>query len=464
MKECNSRTVLLVFAAVLCAIILSRGYAGQGLNDPPCDNMSYLDNGNICLGINLDLGGSITYLADSKDKINIINNHDLGRQIQMSFYSGPKPFTPNGKQPSKTWADLGWNPIQSGDYAGNRSRVTEHRNDGKLLYVKCIPMQWPLDNEPGECTFETWISLHDNTVSVRSRINNHRSDRTQYRGRGQELPAVYTNGPWYRLISYTGDRPFTGDKLSRFTKTWTSLKDVDGSPWENWLAPENWAALVNDDNWGLGVFKSDAYSFIGGFFGVPGKGGSKDGPTGYISPIKDEILDHNIEYEYEYILIVGTLDEIRQFVYENSPRRLLPNYRFENDRQHWVYRNAIDTGWPIQGNLHVKLDKSDPQLIGPIGFWLASEVTKIYIHAACRTSDTDARLFWRTYAEPAFTSQKSVSFELRPDGRYHTYEIELSGSPNYKGVITGLRFDPVSDGQKGDYIKIKSISWKKQQE
>jgi len=209
--------------------------AEAGQTPSPAHNISYLDNDVIRLAVDLRLGGSITYLAESGNKV---NSHDWGRQIQMSFYSGLQPFAPNGKQPSRTWAGLGWNPIQSGDCAGNRSVVTEHRNNGALLYVKCIPMQWPLDNEPGECTFESWIRLRDNTVAVRCRINNHRADRTQYFGRGQELPAIYTNGPWHRLMSYVGDRPFTNGELSQFKKTWTRLKDVQGSPWENWLATE----------------------------------------------------------------------------------------------------------------------------------------------------------------------------------------------------------------------------------
>ncbi len=452
---------------ILLACVLTTGtilvpvVCAASSSDLHDDKMSYLDNGRIRLGISLDLGGSITYLADSKERVNIINSHDWGRQIQMSFYSGPRPFAPNGKQPSKTWAWLGWNPIQTGDCAGNRSKVVECRNDGKLLYVKCIPMQWPLDNEPGECNFETWIRLDGNTALVRSRINNHRSDKTQYHGRDQELPAVYTNGPWYRLISYAGDRPFTMDKLTRFKKTWTSFEELDGDPWQDWQATENWAALLNDDDWGLGVFKPGTYSFKGGFFGVPGKGEPKDAPTGYISPIQYEILDHDIQYEYGYTLIVGTLDEIRRFVYENSPRQSLPDYRFESDRQHWVYRNAIDTGWPIRGNLYIKLEQSDPQLIGPQGFWQASDVPKIYIHAAGKTHRTDARLFWRTYAEPQFSTDKSVAFELQNDERYHVYEIDMSSSSGYKGAIIGLRLDPVSTGHEGDYVEIKSISWRK---
>lgn len=452
----NAPDVTTILAAVLvvtCCV--------QAASTAPEDNISYIDNGTLRLGVNLDLGGSITYLADANDGTNMINNHDWGRQIQMSFYSGPNPFTPGGKQPSQTWAGLGWNPIQSGDYAGNRSTVVAHHNDGDAVYVKCIPMQWPLDNEPGECTFESWIKLQGNTVHVRSRIDNHRADTTQYSGRGQELPAVYTNGPWYRLISYAGDRPFTDDKVRRFTKTWTSFEDVQGSPWEHWVATEHWAALLNDNNRGLGVFKWDTCSFVGGFFGTPGAGGSKDAPTGYISPVQDEILDHNIGYEYEYVLIVGTLEEIRQYARQHSRGHARPDYHFQSDRQHWTYRNAVDTGWPIRGYLHVLLESNDPQLIGPTDPWQAADVPKLYVEAACETDQSEARIFWKTHAQPHFTEDSSLAFQLTPDGRYHLYELDLASCPKYTGMILGLRLDPAATGRKGDYIKIKTVSWKK---
>src|SRR5690606_31625311 len=142
-------------------------------------SMSYIQNKFIKLGIDLNLGGAITYISDPKKNENIINNSDWGRQVQMSFYSGPNPFEPDGKKPASFWTYIGWNPIQSGDVAGNRSKVLIHKNTGKTLYVKCIPMHWPLDNYPGECYFESWITLKDNTVQVRSRIVNHRPDKTQ---------------------------------------------------------------------------------------------------------------------------------------------------------------------------------------------------------------------------------------------------------------------------------------------
>ncbi|MCE9631157.1 MAG: hypothetical protein K8S94_10655 [Planctomycetia bacterium] len=80
------------------------------------ENISYLDNGQIRLGVNLDLGGAVTFLADSRDGVNRINSWDWGRQVQMSFYSGPVPFQPPGTTLADSWKGLGWNPIQSGDH------------------------------------------------------------------------------------------------------------------------------------------------------------------------------------------------------------------------------------------------------------------------------------------------------------------------------------------------------------
>jgi hypothetical protein len=414
------------------------------------ERMSYLDNGEIRIGVNLDLGGAITYLSKSGSQVNLINSYDWGRQVQMSHYSGPVPFTPGGKQPNKAWAGLGWNPIQSGDCFGNRSRVVESRNDGKRLYVKCIPMQWPLNNEPGECTFECWIHMQGHAAQVRSRMVNHRSDKTQYPGRDQELPAVYTNGPWYRLITYSGDHPFTGEALSQIPGRF---------PWSGWQATENWAALVNDEGWGLGVWHPGVYSFIGGFAGKPGAGGPKDGPTGYIAPLHDEIIDHNIEYEYRYVLILGSLEEIRQYVYEHSPKSTPPAYRFEKDRQHWHYIDATDTGWPIRGELKVLLEGSHPRLIGPPGFWLAREAPRLHIQAAFHTGDRSAAVFWKRHDDPHFTPTKSVTFEAVPDGKYHDYEVDLASSPEYRGAITGLRLDPEPAGRPGDFVCVKAISF-----
>jgi hypothetical protein len=413
------------------------------------ERIGYLDNGRVRLGVNLDLGGAITFLAKSIDAENMINSYDWGRQIQMSHYSGPIPFAPNGKTPMESWAGLGWNPIQSGDAYGYRSRLLDYRNDGKQIYVRCIPMQWPLKNEPGECIFETWITLSGRTAQVRSRLTNSRSDQTQYVGRDQELPAIYTNGPWHRLISYTGDRPFSNDSVTQIPAAF---------PWTRWQATENWAALVNDKNEGLGVWLPNVTTFLGGFAGQPGAGRAKDFPTGYIAPLRQEILDHNISYEYRYVLVLGSLQEIRRTVYEQPRPAIRPRFRFSKDRQNWWYWNAKDTGWPIKGELKISLEENDPQVLSPTGFWKASEAPRLEIEAAFTGKQTEGRIFWARLDSQSFTEEKSLPFSMVGDGRFRKYKVNLAASAEYRGVISALRWDPVSGGEAGSFVRVRSIS------
>ena len=132
----------------------------------PAPRMTFLDNGEVRIGVDLALGGAVTFISSKNHPGNIINSADLGRQIQMSHYSGPWPFAVGDKKPHKAWAGLGWNPIQTGDCYLNPSKVVEHKNDGKEIYIKCVPMQWPLENVPGDCLFETWTTLEGSVSRV----------------------------------------------------------------------------------------------------------------------------------------------------------------------------------------------------------------------------------------------------------------------------------------------------------
>ncbi|MDD4774024.1 MAG: hypothetical protein PHZ09_10565, partial [Eubacteriales bacterium] len=96
------------------------------------DGVSVIENAGVRLGINLGLGGAVTWLSEQGGP-NLINSADWGRQVQMSFYSGPVPFRPAGVGIRESWAYLGWNPIQSGDCFGNRSRVLAHENTGDSI-------------------------------------------------------------------------------------------------------------------------------------------------------------------------------------------------------------------------------------------------------------------------------------------------------------------------------------------
>lgn len=415
--------------------------------------MSYLDNGTLKIGVDLNLGGAITHLSRSKSDDNLVNNWDWGRQIQMSHYSGPSPFRVEGKAVAKAWEKFPWNPVQAGDHFGHASKLLDSKNDGNGLYIKCRPMQWSLENAPSECAFETWIKLDGSTANVRCRLTADRADKSQYAAHSQELPALYLNGPYHRLFSYTGDKPFTNGELSRIEKK----KGGESSfPWARFRATENWAALVNDDAWGVGVWQPGCVAFLGGFAGKHGNGGTKDAPTGYIAPIRNEIIDHNIVYEYSYTLIVGTLADIRKQVYMLAGKPKLPRWQFTSDRQGWTYLNAVDAGWAIRGELSISLEKSGVQLISPVACWRAEDAPLLKVEAAFPASVNELKIYWVTLAEPKFAEERSTTVLIRNDGEFHALEVKLSDSTEYRGAITQLRLDPISVG-KDQRLRVKAI-------
>jgi len=414
--------------------------------------MTFLDNGRVRIGMDLNLGGAVTFLSGTDHPGNIINSADLGRQIQMSHYSGPWPFEVGGKKPNPAWAGLGWNPIQTGDCYGNASKVLEHRNNGKEIYIKCIPMQWPLDNVPGDCVFETWTTLDGPVIHMRYRCTNGRADQTPYRPCPQELPAVYTISRLWRLMSYTGDKPFTHDKLGHVANDWRRPW-----PWTRFTATERWAALVDDGGWGLGVFKDDGGEFHGGTYGDGRSDDPRHGSTAYLAPVHRENFDHNIVYEHRTEFMVGRLDDIRRR-FNDMATRTPPAWRFVQDRQHWTLRDATDQGFPMKGEWRIKFGDKTPRLEGPLQCWRADEAPLAHLEIAYRGPATKVRLFWKRLDDDRYDGKKSLPLELNPDGEFHHYRLDLASSSEYCGLITGLAFEPSAEPRPGAEIAVRSIA------
>ncbi|CAB9517331.1 expressed unknown protein [Seminavis robusta] len=293
---------------------------------PPCDQI--VDNDKVRIGIDFDLGGSIGYMATPHDPwLNYINSFDQGREIQMSFYAAPIPYNPpTDEYPDGACDDLfrgpwSWNPIGAGDVDGGTSEVLEFYPSKTLgnnsLRVVTRPLQWACHNVPCECTFDKTIETVGDFPAVKV-INTLRNARTDVYDEtalfDQELPAVYTNGILYRLVTYNGSKPFTnGEPVNYYEAGFDNDRPFPWIP-GRFPATEHWAAFVNEENWGLGVINLQESVFLGGFSGgAKGTGGPKDGQTGYIAPVSRHALPRNVVFTYEYYLILGFVEEIRAF-------------------------------------------------------------------------------------------------------------------------------------------------------
>ena len=93
-------------------------------------------------------------------------------------------------------------------------------------------------------------------------------------------------------FAYPCTGPFTSGEMTSIPKQWV---DPGEFSWTRFQATKNWAALVNDDNIGMGVYSPVTQRLLGGFTGIEGEGSTFDIPCGYICPIGFEVLDYNIQ-------------------------------------------------------------------------------------------------------------------------------------------------------------------------
>jgi hypothetical protein len=329
--------------------------------------------------------------------------------------------------------------------------VLASSNDGTTIYSKTRATQELVGF--CECLFEQWVRLKGRAILVRNRLTAFRSDTTRYPAMPQELPALYTTGRTDRLFTYDGPTPFRGGAPVR------EITDRAGAffvPGPSWLATEHWAALVDENRFGIGLFKTD----LARFAGTPGAADAAGygWVNGYLAASTTELLDANLTYKYDYTLVVGTLQQIRAYAYAHRPNPR-PDYHFRFDRQHWWYLNATDRGWPVRDALRVLPKQDDPQLVGPEGWWQAKDVPVLYVRGRWASAQHVAELFWSTPGN-GFSEDQKALVAAPNDGLFHTYKLRLAGLDGYAGPITGLRLDPVYAAERGAEIDITCISWK----
>jgi hypothetical protein len=260
-------------------------------------------------------------------------------------------------------------------------------------------------------------------------------------------------GTLYRIFTYSGTAPFTGGALTQKSATW---------PGGSWRASENWSAFVNGSNFGVGIHHPDAIFMQGGYFntGNLGTGGPTDNNTAYIAPNNIEVLDYNIVYQYDFNLIVGTLTNIRSWVYTHKSNHL-PNYSFGTNRQHW-YSNYGDFGVP-SGFVREKLHGIDPSLFGPYTAFAASSCPRIYFAAryvmSAPPTGPVAQLFWETNNSGSFSETRVQNVSVIPDGRWRIYTLSVGTNAAWSGLISQLRLDPIQSGVTNDYVDIAGISY-----
>jgi len=211
----------------------------------------------------------------------------------------------------------------------------------------------------------------------------------------------------------------------------------------------------------MAVYSPHTERFLGGFTGEEGTGSTFDIPCGYICPIANIELDHNIDYAYEYVIVTGMLEDIRKDIYDlNEKYRMhLPVFDFDGGRQGWYYRNAEDSGWPVKGMLDFHPLGDECALWGPDLSFQSGEIKEIEIVAAIESEAGNFRFLWNCIEGSEKTEQDSLVIDILPGAGFSTYRFDPGEHPGFTGLITGIRLN-FSDVKPTDRIKIASIEFR----
>lgn len=252
----------------------------------------YLDNGHVRLGVNMDAGGSIGWFSHSHSSANLLNAFDHGRYVQQSYYGDKDGSDWNGKP----WR---YNPVQGGSWKGEPATIIQTKEGRHSLYVKTKPRQWASGNDVDDLILEEWLTLEGGLARLKYRMTY--TGAAEHKPTHQELPAVFVM-PRYDTLVFCGSNnaafshapltrkqpgpPDAGDRFVKFS--------------------ERWAAWVDADNQGLGIYFPHTDSAT--TYRVSDQG---VGNCSYLAPLQTFALKPGLVFEYEVTLATGTVEQIR---------------------------------------------------------------------------------------------------------------------------------------------------------
>ncbi|MBQ7715801.1 MAG: dockerin type I repeat-containing protein [Clostridia bacterium] len=271
----------------------------------------YLTGTNFKVGVDMLMGGGINYFEDFNDNNpaygNLLNNHDVGRLVQQSYYGIDKAPYELGWWGGHSWQ---YNPVQGGDKAHNISRIVdfEFRGDSEF-YVKARPMDWGQDNRITPSYMENVYTLTDTYLKIYNIFVDF-SGYTHVNVR-QELPAFYTISALKDFYYYAGSNPWTGGSLTKKSNLpfWGHYPEQTTFTLPN--NSEFWSAWCDGNGYGIGLYVPNVFTLRAGMHVYDGSTDPGASSTNYVSPQRNMTLICGKPLTYSYLITAGNVNAIR---------------------------------------------------------------------------------------------------------------------------------------------------------
>ncbi len=132
----------------------------------------------------------------------------------------------------------------------------------------------------------------------------------------------------------------------------------------------------------------------------------------------------------------------------------VPHFRgrwdFEKTPEGWTAMMGVDIFKVEDGCLYLHTSTNDPAIVFPPVAIKSKDYRRMLIRMKVDKGNI-GQVFWSNtvFSMSEFTSER---FKLITNGEFHTYELDLSKNPAWKGTILSLRFDPTDASDANVYI------------
>ena len=296
----------------------------------PVNDMVWLTNDKIKIGINLKRGGQLAWASLINATTNLVyNGYDGGFQIQLDAYQRKDGYTQGGEVSGSGNPGMptSYNVTHGGDFRNNAVSLIDYHSVPNGYYVKIRPIHYPLSAKHSQTIIEATYTVIGRSVKIEYRYTSFRTDG-QWNGGGFDgagAPACFIVNTLNKYKTFTGSSP------------WSFLPTEGGNlPIQNngqnpagANATEFWGMVYdqNNPNSGIGVYNATnggnstyfIFKQLEVYAGDPPGTEFKDGFT-FFQPF----IDFNITNRGNYVkditayMMIGSEREIRSEVYKIS--------------------------------------------------------------------------------------------------------------------------------------------------